>query len=98
MTKGKDVLINAVENAIKKANPTMLNLIKYYLRTNVKSDFSLAYEHPKKFKEILVNLLGEYSTRLLEMIIIKDVIVSLGLSNDFSSLEELVETIKESGE
>ena len=87
------LIMKAVEDALNRANPTMQNLVKYYLKSVADADFSLAYSNPKEFKKLLSRLFGEYSTRLLEMIIIKNVAESIGVGSDTSTLEELIEEL-----
>ena len=88
------LIIKSVEDALNRANPTMLNLVKYYLKNTADADFSLAYKNPKEFKKLLSRLFGEYSTRLLEMIIIKNVSEAIGFGANANTLEELVEELQ----
>jgi len=87
------LIMNAVENALNRANPTMLNLVKYYLNNTANADFSLAYRNPKEFKRLLSRIFGEYSTRLLEMLIIRNVSETIGVGADSNSLEELIDKL-----
>ena len=54
----------------------------------------VAYENPTEFKDAVSKLFGEYSARLLEMVIINKLKNQIGEGVEINSLEELVREIK----
>ncbi|NJE04650.1 DUF3227 domain-containing protein [Thermococcus sp. M36] len=94
MDEARKVLVKAVVYSVEKANPTLKNLLELHLKSTTGQGFELAYNNPTLFKESVAKLFGEYSSRLLEMIIIGYFRENLGMKADFSTLEDLVEYLK----
>ena len=90
----EELMIKAVKNATKKANPALEKLLEVHLKMNANVGFELAYNDPKKFKELINKLFGEYSGRLLEMLIVEEVKRLLEINEDVDSLEKAVEILK----
>lgn len=88
------IIVKAMEQALQQANPTLLDLVAFYLKNTADSDLKLAYKDPQKFKKLMSSLFGDYSTRLLELIVIKNIKENLGIMGDFQTLEELIEKLK----
>ncbi|AMQ19617.1 NitrOD5 domain-containing protein [Thermococcus peptonophilus] len=87
-------MVKAVVHSVEKANPTLKSLLELQLKTTTGQGFELAYNDPKRFKEAVSKLFGEYSARLLEILIISYFREKAGLKEDVNSLEELIEYIK----
>jgi hypothetical protein len=94
MNEGQNVIVKAVVYSVEKANPTLKSLLELHLKTTTGQGFELAYNDPGRFKDAVSKLFGEYSARLLEMLIISYFKEKAGLSEDVNSLEELVEYVK----
>lgn len=90
----KIILIKAVENALDTANPTLKSLLAFYLKNNINADLSLAYTDPTVFKQFLTKFFGEYSCKLLEIMIIKNLDEILGLPYKCETLEDVVNVLK----
>lgn len=94
MNEAQNVVIKAVIYAIEKADPTLKNLLEFHLKSTTGKGFELAYENPREFKRSVSKLFGEYSGRLLEMLIISYFKENVGLRGDVNNLEELVVYLK----
>ncbi|WP_054839775.1 NitrOD5 domain-containing protein [Thermococcus sp. JCM 11816] len=96
MNEGQNVIVKAVVHSVEKANPTLKSLLELHLKntTGGQGGFELAYNDPKRFKEAVSKLFGEYSARLLEMLIISYFREKAGLMEEVNTLEELVEYIQ----
>jgi hypothetical protein len=94
MNEAQNVVIKAVIYAIEKADPTLKNLLEFHLKSTTGKGFELAYENPEEFKRSVSKLFGEYSGRLLEMLIIGYFKENVGLKGDVNNLEELVVYLK----
>jgi len=90
----EDVLIQAIKNATKRANPALEKVIETHLEVNANTKFELAYRDPKKFKELVNKLFGEYSGRLLEMLIVEEIKRLVGIDEDIETLEDAVKILK----
>ncbi|MBO8174332.1 MAG: DUF3227 domain-containing protein [Thermococcus sp.] len=94
MSSAEEIVVRAVIYAVETANPTLKNLLEFHLKTTTGKGYELAYEDPKKFKEAVSKLFGEYSGRLLEMLIISYFKEKVGLKENVENLEDLVEYVK----
>lgn len=94
MNEGQNVIVKAVVHSVEKANPTLKPLLELHLKNTTGQGFELAYNDPKRFKEAVSKLFGEYSARLLEMLVISYFREKAGLKEEVNTLEELVEYIK----
>lgn len=94
--KAQGVIIGAVKNASNKAGPALENLLEIHLRNTEGKGFELAFEDPKRFKEAVIKLFGEYSGRLLELLIIQELKMMLEIDEEVERLENIVEMIKKS--
>ncbi|ASJ16490.1 hypothetical protein A3L04_05075 [Thermococcus chitonophagus] len=95
MSKGQEILVRALANALDKVSPGLKAVLETHLRVSLGEGLEVAYSDPKKFKEAVAKLFGEYSSRLLEMVVIDQVKDVLGGSEPPNTLEELVEILKE---
>ncbi len=95
MNEGQKIVVKAVIHSVEKANPTLKNLLELHLKGTTGQGFELAYNDPKAFKDAVSRLFGEYSARLLEMLIISYFRENMGIKGDFDSLEEVVSHLKE---
>jgi len=94
VSSAEDVVVKAVRNAAKRANPGIEKLLEIHLRNTTNSGLELAYRDPKRFKECVSKLFGEYSNRLLEILIIKEIKDILGIKEEINTLEEAVELLR----
>ncbi|WP_457753258.1 NitrOD5 domain-containing protein [Thermococcus sp.] len=94
MSSAEDIIVRAVTYAVEKANPTLKNLLEFHLKNTTGKGYELAYEDPKRFKEAVSKLFGEYSERLLEMLIISYFREKVRLKENIENLEDLVEYAK----
>ncbi len=95
MDEAQKIVVKAVVHSVEQANPTLRTLLELHLKGTTGQGFELAYTDPTKFKEAISKLFGEYSARLLEMLIISYFRENLGMKGEFNSLEELVKHLKE---
>ncbi|WP_297507459.1 NitrOD5 domain-containing protein [Thermococcus sp.] len=72
----------------------MKDVLEAHLRVTLHRGLEVAYEDPKAFKGAVAKLFGEYSARLLELIILQRLKEQFGWSEEPSSLEEAVERIR----
>jgi|Deesub1362A_J573_1020465.scaffolds.fasta_scaffold06629_1 hypothetical protein len=89
----KDVIVAAVRKAANKTNPAFEEVLETHLKRNLGAGFEIAYEDPKKFKESLRDLFGEYSSRFFEILVVNEVIETLKLAEKPKSLEELIDLL-----
>ncbi|MCD6524495.1 MAG: DUF3227 domain-containing protein [Thermococcus sp.] len=94
MSKGQEILVKAISLALKEVAPGLEAVLEAHLKATMNKGLEVAYENPKEFKEAVSKLFGEYSARLLEMVIINKLEGRLGGNAEINSLEELVEEIK----
>ncbi|AAL80752.1 DUF3227 domain-containing protein [Pyrococcus furiosus DSM 3638] len=94
MSNGKDILTKTIISALKEVAPGLEAVLEAHLNATLNKGIEVAYEDPQKFKEAVSKLFGEYSARLLEMVIISKLQSYLGKQVEVNSLEELVEEIK----
>ena len=94
MSSAKDIVVRAVVYAVETANPTLKSLLEFHLKTTTGKGYELAYENPKEFKKAVSKLFGEYSGRLLELLVIGYFKDRIGLKDNIESLEDLVEYVK----
>ena len=90
-----EVVVEAIKNACKKASPGFEQLLEVHLKNNTGKGFELAYEDPKKFREVVIKILGEYSYRLLELLALQEIRRELGISEELNSLEEAVKVARD---
>ncbi len=90
----EEMMIQAVRNATRRANPALEKILEMHLEINANAKFELAFRDPKKFKELVNKLFGEYSGRLLEMLIVEEVKKLVGIDEDIDKLEDAVEILK----
>ncbi len=90
----EEVMIRAVRNATRRANPALEKILETHLEIHANAKFELAFRDPKKFKELVNKLFGEYSGRLLEMLIVEEVKKLVGIDENVDSLEDAVEILK----
>ena len=93
MSKGEEILVKAINVALQEVAPGLESVLEAHLKATLNKGFELAYENPKEFKTAVSKLFGEYSARLLEMVIINRLKGSLGEEGEINSLEEVVERI-----
>ena len=94
--KAQEIIVRAVKNASNKAGPALESLLEVHLRNTEGEGFELAFESPNRFKEAVIKLFGEYSGRLLELLIIQELKMMLGIDEEVEKLENVVEIIKKS--
>ncbi len=94
MSPAEDIIVRAVRNASKKANPGLEKLLEVHLQNTTGKGLELACEDPKKFKESVAKLFGEYSSRLLELLVVQEIKKELEISENIDSLEEAVDIVK----
>ncbi|HII61308.1 NitrOD5 domain-containing protein [Pyrococcus horikoshii] len=94
MSKGRDILTKTIILALREVAPGLEAVLEAHLRATLNSGIELAYDDPQKFKEAVSKLFGEYSARLLEMVIISKLKGRLGEDIEANSLEELVSEIR----
>ncbi len=94
MSKGEKILVRAISTALKEVAPGLEAVLEAHLKATMNKGLEVAYEDPKEFKEAVSKLFGEYSARLLEMVIINKLESQLEEREEINSLEELVERIK----
>jgi hypothetical protein len=88
------LVVEAVRNATKRANPALEKLLEVHLQTTANAGFELAFKDPQKFKDSINKLFGEYSGRLLEMLIVDEIKKLLELDENIDTLEQAVGIIK----
>ena len=91
---GEDVVVKAIKNASKRTNPGLEKLLEVHLKSTEGKGFEIAYEDPAKFKSSVVKLFGEYSGRLLELLIVQELKKILGVEEEIDSLEEAIDVVK----
>ncbi|AMM54667.1 NitrOD5 domain-containing protein [Pyrococcus kukulkanii] len=94
-SRGQEILVKALANALDKVSPGLKVVLETHLRVSLGEGLEVAYKDPKKFKDAVAKLFGEYSSRLLEMVVIDQVKDVLGSSEPPDTLEELVDVLKE---
>ncbi|MCD6371979.1 MAG: DUF3227 domain-containing protein [Thermococcus sp.] len=94
MSKGEEILVKAISSALKEVAPGLEAVLDAHLKVTMNKGLEAAYENPKEFKNAVSKLFGDYSARLLEMVIINKLRGRLGEGTDVNSLEELVERIR----
>ncbi|WP_456321623.1 NitrOD5 domain-containing protein [Palaeococcus sp. (in: euryarchaeotes)] len=94
MNKGEEILVKAISAALKEVAPGLEAVLEAHLRAKMNRGLEVAYENPQEFKDAASKLFGEYSARLLEMVIINKLESQLGEGVEVNSLEELVEHVK----
>ncbi|MCO6041955.1 NitrOD5 domain-containing protein [Thermococcus alcaliphilus] len=94
MNKGEEILAKAISAALREVAPGLESVLEAHLRATLNKGLEVAYENPKEFKDAVSKLFGEYSARLLEMVIINKLKGRLGEEGEVNSLEELVEQIR----
>ncbi|AFK22972.1 NitrOD5 domain-containing protein [Pyrococcus sp. ST04] len=95
MSKGEEILVKALASALDKVSPGLKAVLETHLKVSLGKGLEVAYSNPKEFKSAVAKLFGEYSARLLEMVVIDQVKDVLGGSEPPETLEELVEILKE---
>ncbi len=90
----EDLMIKAVRSATKRANPALEELLEMHLKLTANVGFELAYRDPKKFKDLVNKLFGEYSGRLLEMMIVDEIKRMLEIDEDIDTLEKAVDILR----
>ncbi|RLI75640.1 hypothetical protein DRP04_13315 [Archaeoglobales archaeon] len=90
----EEVLLNAIKNAAKKANFTLIKILEVQLESKEGKGLELAFENPSKFIESVKDLFGEYSGRFFELLIVQELVQSLGLKDRPDNLLEAVELLK----
>jgi len=90
----EDMMVEAVKRATRRANPALEKLLEVHLRLNANAGFELAYRDPKRFKDFVNRLFGEYSGRLLEMLIVDEIKRMLEIGEDLENLEKAVEILR----
>jgi hypothetical protein len=95
MSKGSEVLTRAITSALNEVAPGLEVVLEAHLRATLNRGLEVAYDDPKAFKDAVSKLFGEYSARLLEMVIISKLRNKFEWVGEASTLEELVERIKE---
>ncbi len=88
------IVVKAIKVASKKANPGLEKLLEVHLHNVEGKGLEIAYEDPKKFKESVSKLFGEYSCRLLELLVIQEIKRELGIEEEINSLEDAVEIVR----
>ena len=91
----KEIIVRAIKTACKKASPGFEQLLEIHLRNNTGRGFELVYEDPKRFKEVVTKMLGEYSYRLLELLALQEIKKELKLGENVNTLEEVVNSTRE---
>ncbi|ASJ06617.1 NitrOD5 domain-containing protein [Thermococcus pacificus] len=94
MSKGAEILTKALSAALEKVNPGLKAVLETHLRVTTGKGLELAYEDPSAFKAAVGRLFGEYSARLLEMVVIDSLKDRFGGSVTVESLEDLVSELK----
>lgn len=94
MNEGQNIIVKAVVYSVERANPTLKSLLELHLKNTTGQGFELAYNNPTRFKEAVSKLFGEYSARLLEMLVISYFKEKVGLREELTTLEELVEYVR----
>jgi len=90
----EEVMIKAVRNATRRANPALEKILEIHLKMQANAGFELAYRDPKRFKELVNKLFGEYSGRLLEMLVVDEVKKLLEVEEEIDNLEKAVEILR----
>lgn len=94
ISRPEEIMVEAVKNATRRANPALEKILETHLKIQADAQFELAYKDPKKFKELINGLFGEYSGRLLEMLIIEEIKRLLGIDENIETLEDAVKILK----
>lgn len=94
MGKGPEVLMNAISSSLNEVAPGLEAVLEAHLKATLNKGLEVAYDDPTTFKEAVARLFGEYSARLLELVIINRLQTQFGWTGEPKSLEELVERIK----
>ncbi len=87
------VMVEAVRSATRRANPALEKILEVHLRMHSNVGFELAYRDPKRFRELVNKLFGEYSGRLLEILIVDEIKKKLDINEEIDSLEKAVEIL-----
>lgn len=94
MNKDGEILVKAISAALREVAPGLESVLEAHLKATLNKGLEVAYENPKEFKDAVSRLFGEYSARLLEMVIISKLKGRLGTEREINSLEELVDQIR----
>lgn len=94
MSRGEEILVKAISTALKDVAPGLEAVLEAHLKATMNKGLEVAYENPIEFKDAVSKLFGEYSARLLEMVIINKLKNQIGEGVEINSLEELVREIK----
>ncbi len=94
MGKGPEVLVHAISSSLNEVAPGLEAVLEAHLKATLNRGLEVAYDDPKAFKEAVAKLFGEYSARLLELVIINKLQAQFGWSGEPATLEELVDRIK----
>jgi len=95
MGKGSEVLVGAISSSLNEVAPGLKAVLEAYLRATLNRGLEVAYDDPKAFKEAVAKLFGEYSARLLELVIIDRLRAQFEWAGEPATLEEVVERIKD---
>jgi len=94
LSSPRDIIITAVRRACEKTNPAFEGVLETHLQRTAGKGLELAYENPRKFKESLKSLFGEYSARFFEMLIINEAAELIKLSEKPKNLEDLLDLLR----
>ncbi len=94
MAKGSEVLVRVISGSLNDVAPGLKDVLEAHLRVTLHRGLEIAYEDPKAFKGAVEKLFGEYSARLLELIILQRLKAQFGWLDGPSTLEEAVERVR----
>jgi hypothetical protein len=86
MNKGGEILVKAISAALREVAPGLESVLEAHLKATLNKGLEVAYENPKEFKDAVSRLFGEYSARLLEMVIISKLKGRLGTEREINTL------------